>query len=54
MQDIRRMQLGQVVDFCIAFNERHKQDEIEEKPGKKRPRKSRRKGTQADINAFFG
>ena len=46
------MQLGQVVDFVIAFNKRQKavekQSEREEKRGK------RRKATQNEINAFFG
>lgn len=56
MQDIRRMQLGQVVDFCIAFNGRQQkaEAEAEKQSGNKQGRKSRRKGTQADINAFFG
>lgn len=46
------MQLGQVVDFVIDYNERQERAEkrarIEEKRGK------RRKATQADINSFFG
>ena len=52
MQDIRHMQLGQVVDFCIEYNDREaaaqKQAERERKHG------SRRRATQDDINAFFG
>ena len=52
MSDIRRMQIGQLVDFCIDYNERQKKAEkkaeAEEKHGKTR------RGTQADINAFFG
>ena len=52
MSDIRRMQLGQVVDFVIAYNERQesaeKKAKIEEKKGR------RRKANQNDINAFFG
>ena len=48
MSDIRRMQVGQVVDFCIAYNNRQKRAEKqEEKP-------QRRKATQADIDAWFG
>ena len=46
------MQLGQIVDFCVEYNNRQeraeKQREREEKRG------TRRKATQADINAFFG
>ncbi len=48
MTDIRKMQLGQVVDFCIAYNERQKEAEKAEKRG------NRRKASQNDINAFFG
>jgi len=52
MADIRKMQIGQVVDFCIAYNEREmrteKKHEYESKHG------TRRKATQNDINAFFG
>lgn len=49
------MQLGQVVDFVIAYNDRQKEvekaAEIEEK---KRKRGTKRKAGQNDINAFFG
>lgn len=52
MADIRKMQLGQVVDFVIDYNDRvtrsEKKRKHEEKHGKKR------KATQSDINAFFG
>ncbi len=50
------MQLGQVVDFCISYNERmeraEKEASKESASGKGGGRK--RKATQADINAFFG
>lgn len=52
MSDIRKMQLGQVVDFVIAYNERQKEAEKAQKRAEKRG--SKRKGTQNDINAFFG
>lgn len=52
MHDIRQMQIGQVVDFVIAYNDRQKQAENAEK--RSQARGNRRKGTQADINAFFG
>lgn len=52
MSDIREMQIGQVVDFIIAYNDRQKAAENAEKRAEKRGK--RRKGTQADINAFFG
>lgn len=46
------MQVGQIVDFCIAYNERQKQSEKEAK--KQERKKKKRKATQNDINAFFG
>ena len=46
------MQIGQVVDFCIAYNERQKAAEKAQKHAEKHG--TRRKGTQADIDAFFG
>ena len=46
------MQIGQVVDFCIAYNERQEQAEKQSKNEEKRGK--RRKATQNDINAFFG
>lgn len=49
MDDISRMTLGAVVDFCIDYNNRIAQAEKEQT---KRERK--RKATQNDINAFFG
>ena len=52
MQDIRRMQLGQVVDFCIEYNNRQLEAEKEQK--KQEGRQGRRRATQADIDAFFG
>jgi len=52
MTDIRRMQLGQVVDFCVAYNERQKKAEKLAKAEEKKSRK--RKANQNDINAYFG
>jgi hypothetical protein len=46
MSDIRRMQLGQVVDFVIDYNNRQKKAEKVEK--------TKRRASQNDINAFFG
>lgn len=46
------MQLGQVVDFCIEFNNRKEKAERMVKQEEKRA--TRRKATQNDINAFFG
>lgn len=45
------MQLGQVVDFVITYNERQKKSE-EAAAQSEKPQ--RRRATQADINAFFG
>ena len=52
MQDIRRMQLGQVVDFVVAYNERQQKAEKAQERAEKHGRK--RKATQQDIAAFFG
>ena len=52
MADIRKMQIGQVVDFCIAYNEREKEAERKAKAEEKHG--GRRRATQNDINAFFG
>lgn len=46
------MQLGQIVDLCIDYNERQERAEKAQKRAEKR--KTKRKGTQNDINAFFG
>lgn len=46
MDDVRRMTLGQVVDFVIDYNKRQKLAER----AAKRPRPA----TQADIDAFLG
>ena len=52
MADMRRMQVGQVVDFVVSFNERQKAAEREQARAEKRAH--RRKATQADIDSFFG
>ena len=39
---MQRMTIGQVVDFCIEYNNRQKGETVT------------RKATQADIDAFFG
>ena len=52
MSDLRRMQVGQVVDFTIAYNNRQKAAEKAQKLAEKRGTK--RKASQNDINAFFG
>lgn len=48
MADIKMMTIGEVVDFVIAYNDRVKEAEKEEKKDKKR------KATQKDIDAFLG
>jgi len=50
--DMRRMTVGQLVDFCISYNERQKDAEKRAERDEKRGR--RRKANQNDINAFFG
>ena len=46
------MQLGQVVDFVIAYNDRQKKAERHAKREEKRGKRHR--ATQNEINAFFG
>jgi len=52
MSDIRKMQVGHVVDFCMSYNERQKSAQEAEKRAEAKG--NRRKATQNDINAFFG
>lgn len=52
MTDIRRMQLGEVVDYCIAYLERQQEAEKAQKRAERRG--CRRKASQSDINSFFG
>lgn len=41
---IERMSIGQVVDFCIEYNNRNKQEK----------KNDRRKATREDYRLFFG
>lgn len=52
MTDIRRMQVGQLVDFCIEYNEREKKAQKAQERREKGLDK--RKASQADFDAFFG
>ena len=52
MTDIKSMQLGQVVDFVIAYNDRQRRAEQQAK--KEERRGKRHRATQEEINAFFG
>ena len=52
MSDVRRLQLGQVVDFVIEYNKRQKKAEEAAEHAKKV--KHYRKATQAEIDAFLG
>ena len=52
MDAIRDMQLGQVVDFVIAYNER--QERAEKQTSRKGRGEARHRATQSEINAFFG
>lgn len=52
MADMRQMQIGQVVDFCIEYNEREKKAQKAQERREKGL--ERRKASQADFDAFFG
>ena len=45
---MRRMTLGQLVDYCTEYDNQQARAEKEEKHPK------RRRATQADIDAYFG
>ena len=58
MEDVREMQLGQLVDFCISYNERQKEAEEEmEASNNKKTKKPKtykyRLATQEEIDAYF-
>lgn len=53
---IERMELGQLVDYIVEYNKMH---EVKEGPGRdygqgQTEKPTRRKATQADIDAFWG
>lgn len=50
--DMRRMGIGQLVDYCIEFNDAHGLTEGGEKSAEAKPK--RRAATQADWDAFYG
>lgn len=52
MDDLRRMSIGQAVDFIVAYNERQKASERARERAEKGA--IRRKATQNDIDSFFG
>ena len=45
------MTVGQIVDFCVDYNNRHKE---EKEDSKKKTKPKKRKATQAEIDAFLG
>lgn len=49
---MRRMSLGQVVDFCIEYNKRHS-EEADEKDNKKKGTKYRLM-TGREVSQYFG
>lgn len=51
---IRRMELGQLVDYCIEWNNIHEEQEESESGNKKSEQGTKRKATQADWDALFG
>lgn len=46
------MQIGQVVDFIISWNDRNVEDTDNTKKTNNKPKK--RKATQSEIDAFLG
>lgn len=41
---VQKMTIGQVVDFCVEYNQRQKKENVPKQ----------KKATQTDIDAFFG
>lgn len=52
MADVRRMQLGQVVDFVVEYNKRQKKAEEQAEHAQKV--KHYRRARQDEIDAFLG
>ena len=52
MAALRRMELGQIVDYCTEWNRIHEPED--DKGSKKKEKVTKRKATQADWDAFFG
>ncbi len=50
---LRRMELGQIVDYCIEWNKIHEEQE-EGDSSTKSEQGTKRKATQADWDALFG
>ena len=48
---IRHMELSQLVDYIIEWNNVHSEEVGDEK---EKPKDTRRQATQADWDAFFG
>lgn len=48
METVKQMTVGQIVDICIDYNNRHKSDNEQEEKVKVR------KATQADYDHFCG
>lgn len=50
MADMRRMNVGQIIDFCVSYNERQEAAERADN----QQQGGRRWATQAEIDAFCG
>ena len=52
---IRHMELGQVVDYCVEWNNVHEEQEVDSSTSNKKSEQgTKRKATQADWDALFG
>lgn len=59
MADANRMTLGEIVDFCEAYNERQQQREKAERAAERKQKRQqkqgqKRKATAEDYRAWFG
>lgn len=48
------MELGQIVDYVVEWNNIHSDETDGDSDSKKKPKDTKRKATQADWDAFLG
>lgn len=53
VDDMKEMELGQLVDFCIEYNKRHDYDQ-DPQTGEEKEKVTVRKATQADMDTMWG
>lgn len=54
MSDLRKMSIGQIVDFCVEYNIRHKEAAAKETKAKEESGTKYRYATKEEMKAYFG